>query len=97
AGVSSRGKPSADGFFTHYGDVALVTASASHINGDYTSASLSFQGGATLTTKGGDFHRSNMPGATRLLIVTQGVSDVPVKSLSAISHTNIFGKAVIPD
>lgn len=97
AGVSSRGKPSADGFFTHYGDVALVTASASHINGDYTSASLSFQGGATLTTKGGDFHRSNMPGATRLLIDTQGVSDVPVKSLSAISHTNIFGKAVIPD
>ncbi|AVA39242.1 PapC/FimD family outer membrane usher protein [Proteus mirabilis] len=97
AGVSSRGKPSVDGFFTHYGDVALVTASASHINGDYTSASLSFQGGATLTTKGGDFHRSNMPGATRLLIDTQGVSDVPVKSLSAISHTNIFGKAVIPD
>lgn len=97
AGVSSRGKPSADAYYTHYGDAALVTASASHINGDYTSASLSFQGGATLTSKGGDFHRNSIPGAARLLIDTKGVANVPVKSLNAVSHSNYFGKAVIPD
>lgn len=51
AGVSSNGKPSADAYFMHYADAALVTASASHINGEYTSATLSLQGGATLRRK----------------------------------------------
>lgn len=97
AGLSSRGRASADAYFTHYGDSALVTASASHINDEYTSASLAFQGGATLTPKGGAFHRTSLPGAARLLIDTNGVADVPVKSLGAISRTNYFGKAVIPD
>ncbi|WP_235410126.1 fimbria/pilus outer membrane usher protein, partial [Proteus terrae] len=97
AGLSSRGRPSADAYYTRYGDTALVTASASHIQGENTSASLSFQGGATLTPKGGAFHRTAMPGAARLLVDTNGVSGVPVRSLGAVSYTNAFGKAVLPD
>lgn len=97
AGLSSRGRPSADAYYTRYGDTALVTASASHIQGENTSASLSLQGGATLTPKGGAFHRTAMPGAARLLVDTNGVADVPIRSLGAVSHTNYFGKAVLPD
>ncbi len=97
AGLSSRGRPSADAYYTRYGDTALVTASASHIQGENTSASLSLQGGATLTPKGGAFHRTAMPGAARLLVDTNGVSGVPVRSLGAVSYTNYFGKAVLPD
>lgn len=97
AGLSSRGRPAADAYYTHYGDTALVTASASHINDEYTSASLSLQGGATLTAKGGALHRTSMPGAARLLVDTDGVADVPVKSLGAVTRTNYFGKAVLPD
>ncbi len=97
AGVSSNGKPSADAYFMHYADAALVTASASHINGEYTSATLSLQGGATLTPKGGALHRVSRTGSTRLLIDTDGIANIPVKNFGAISHTNMFGKAVLPD
>ena len=81
----------------HYADAALVTASASHINGEYTSATLSLQGGATLTPKGGALHRVSRTGSTRLLIDTDGIANIPVKNFGAISHTNMFGKAVLPD
>lgn len=97
AGLSSNGKPSADAYLMHYADAALVTASASHINGEYTSATLSLQGGATLTPKGGALHRTSRTGSTRLLVDTDGISDVPVKSIGAITRTNAFGKAVLPD
>ena len=62
----------------HYADAALVTASASHINGEYTSATLSLQGGATLTPKGGALHRVSRTGSTRLLIDTDGIANIPV-------------------
>ncbi|HDS3827280.1 TPA: outer membrane usher protein [Morganella morganii] len=96
-GLSSNGKASVDGYYMHYADSALVTASAGHIDGEYTSASLSLQGGVTMTPQGGAFHRINMPGSARLLVDTGGVADVPVRSTGALSYTNRFGKAVLPD
>ncbi|OBU10331.1 outer membrane usher protein [Morganella psychrotolerans] len=96
-GLSSNGKASADGYYMRYADSALVTASASHIDGEYTSASLSLQGGVTMTPQGGALHRINMPGSARLLVDTSGVAGVPVRSTGALSYTNRFGKAVLPD
>lgn len=96
-GISSNGKASADGYYLHYADAALVTASASYIDGEHTSAALSLQGGATLTPEGGALHRINRTGSTRLLVDTDGIADVPVKSIGAISRSNYFGKAVLPD
>lgn len=96
AGTSSNSK-NANGFFSHEGDQARMSASASYQAGEYTSAGLSLQGGATLTGVGAALHRSNIMGGTRLLLDTQGVAEVPVRGNAGITRTNRFGKAVVTD
>ena len=96
AGKSSSGE-TASGFLSHDGDQAQVVASASYQAGEYTSAGLSLQGGATLTAQGAALHRSSLMGGTRLLVDTQGVADVPVRGNGGVTRTNRFGKAVITD
>ncbi len=97
AGTSIDGKAAANGYLTHYGDLAQLTTSASYQDGRYTSAALAVQGGMTITPEGAALHRINTPGTTRLMVDTDGVGDVPVKGFGAITHTNMFGKAVISD
>ncbi|WP_232370175.1 outer membrane usher protein [Xenorhabdus lircayensis] len=97
AGTSIGGKASADGYYTHYGDKALLTASASYQDGGNTTAALSLQGGMTVTANGAALHRINMPGATRLMVDTEGVSNVPIRGFGSAVHTNYFGKAVLAD
>lgn len=54
---------SVDGYYSHDGSLAQVDLSANYHEGQYTSAGLSLQGGATLTTHGGALHRTqNMGG-----------------------------------
>lgn len=96
AGTTSSGE-TASGFFSHQGDLAQVVASGSYQTGQYTSAGLSVQGGATVTGKGAALHRNSVMGGTRLLVDTQGVAGVPVRGNSGVTHTNPFGKAVITD
>jgi outer membrane usher protein FimD/PapC len=96
AGQASSGQ-TASGYLSHDGDLAQVVASASYQAGEYTSAGLSLQGGATLTGHGAALHRSNVMGGTRLLVDTQGVADVPVRGNGGITRTNRFGKAVVTD
>jgi outer membrane usher protein PapC len=95
-GQASSGQ-TASGYLSHEGNLAQVVASASYQAGDYTSAGLSLQGGATLTGYGAALHRSNVMGGTRLLVDTQGVADVPVRGNGGITRTNRFGKAVVTD
>lgn len=95
-GKSDSGE-STSGFLTHEGDLAQVVASASHQTGEYTSAGLSLQGGATITGKGAALHRTSQMGGTRLLVDTQGVAGVPVRGSGPLTRTNYFGKAVIAD
>ncbi|MGY1449356.1 outer membrane usher protein [Pseudomonas chlororaphis] len=96
AGQASSGQ-TASGYLSHDGDEAQVVASASYQAGEYTSAGLSLQGGATITGHGAALHRSNVMGGTRLLIDTQGVADVPVRGNGGVTRTNRFGKAVVTD
>ncbi|AIL61830.1 outer membrane usher protein [Pseudomonas alkylphenolica] len=96
AGKSSSGE-TASGFLSHDGDQAQVVASASYQAGEYTSAGLSLQGGATLTGQGAALHRSSVMGGTRLLLDTQGVAGVPVRGNGGVTRTNRFGKAVVTD
>lgn len=96
AGKSSSGE-AASGFLSHDGDQAQVVASASYQTGEYTSAGLSLQGGATFTGEGAALHRSSVMGGTRLLVDTQGVAGVPVRGNGGVTRTNRFGKAVITD
>ncbi|WP_258086484.1 outer membrane usher protein [Xenorhabdus bovienii] len=97
AGSSIGGKAAADGYYTHYGDKTLLSASASYQDGGYTSAALGLQGGVTVTANGAALHRINLPGATRLMVDTEGVSGVPIRGFGSVVHTNHFGKAVLVD
>ncbi|OTA21464.1 Outer membrane usher protein, MrxC [Xenorhabdus beddingii] len=97
AGTSIAGRALADGYYSHYGDTTLLTASASYQAGGNTAAALGLQGGVTVTAKGAALHRINMPGATRLMVDTEGVSHVPIRAFGSAVHTNYFGKAVLVD
>ena len=88
---------SVDGYYSHDGSLAQVDLSANYHEGQYTSAGLSLQGGATLTIHGGALHRTQNMGGTRLLIDADGVADVPVEGNGAAVYTNMFGKAVVSD
>jgi len=95
---SDSGKnPGFSGFYTHVGDIAQTSTSASYQPGNYASAGFSAQGGFTATAQGAALHRINMPGGTRLMVDTEGVSGVPVQGSGAVTYTNLFGKAVIAD
>ena len=93
----SVGGETASGFFSHQGDQAQVVASASYETGEYTSAGLSLQGGATVTGQGAALHRNSVMGGTRLLVDTQGVAGVPIRGNGPVTRTNRFGKAVVTD
>lgn len=96
AGKTSSGE-TASGFFSHQGDQAQVVASGSYQTGEYTTAGLSLQGGATVTGQGAALHRNSVMGGTRLMVDTQGVAGVPVRGNGGATRTNRFGKAVITD
>ncbi|HBZ16819.1 MAG TPA: PapC/FimD family outer membrane usher protein [Pantoea sp.] len=96
--TSSDEAPTLSGYYSRTGDIAQVNTSASYKAGVYHSAGLSAQGGVTATTQGAALHRTNFAGGTRLMVDTEGVSDVPIQGGgSAATHTNLFGKAVITD
>lgn len=96
AGESSNGE-TASGYINHQGDLAQVVGSASYQSGEYTSAGLSVQGGATVTSQGAALHRNSMLGSTRMLVDTKGVADVPIRGYGPPTRTNYFGKAVLSD
>ncbi|MCO7511492.1 outer membrane usher protein [Serratia fonticola] len=87
----------ASGFYSHAGDNVQVNANASYQELGFTSAGIGLQGGLTATMKGGALHRINTPGSARVMVDTDGVSDVPVRGFGAVARSNIFGKAVVSD
>lgn len=97
AGTSSDGRGTASGYFTHDGSMGSVTANASYTGNEYNAYGLSMRGGMTATAQGAALHRTNIPGGTRMLVDTDGESDVPVHGMGGTVRTNYFGKAVVSD
>lgn len=97
AGKGSYGEGEFSGYYTHEGDIAKSTVSGSYQQGIYSSVGLSATGGVTLTPYGTALHRVNVPGGTRLMLDTEGVSGVPVSGNGSPVKSNIFGKAVVSD
>lgn len=93
----SRSGVNVNGYYNHEGDKARMSANASYQENRYSAVGMSMQGGMTMTASGGALHRSGMPGGTRMLIDTQGVSGVPVRGYGSTTNTNAWGKAVIGD
>lgn len=96
AGVTD-GDATSRAYYSHLGDAAEVDANANYQSGSSSSVGLTLRGGLTATTKGVALHRVNDTGGTRMLVDTAGVPDVPVKGFGGLSHSNMFGKAVIAD
>lgn len=88
---------SSSAFVTHQGDLSRITANASYMRGQYSAVGASFNGGLTLTPNGGAFHRMSSMGGTRLLVDTDGISDVPIKGYGSPITSNRFGKAVVTE
>ena len=78
-----------DGYLSHDGSLAKVDLSANYHEGEYRSAGIALQGGATLTAHGGALHRTQNMGGTRLLIDADGIANVPVESNGAPVYTNM--------
>ncbi|MFQ9381288.1 MAG: fimbria/pilus outer membrane usher protein [Escherichia coli] len=53
---------SVDGYLSHDGSLAKVDLSANYHEGEYRSAGIALQGGATLTAHGGALHRTREHG-----------------------------------
>lgn len=96
-GLGSNNKASFSGYFIHSGDLAQITSNASYTNGQYNSIGMGFQGGLTVTKNGVALHRVTNIGSTRMMVDTDSISGVPVRGYGGVSHTNLFGKAVIMD
>lgn len=97
AGTGNEGKGLISGYYTHDGDIAQTSLTGSYQEGEYNSLGLSATGGITITPQGAALHRVNVPGGTRLMVDTGGVSGVPVSGNGSPIKSNIFGKAVIAD
>lgn len=97
AGVGSNGNGNVSGYYTHDGDLTSVTANAGYDSNQYSSIGMSLQGGMTATGKGVALHRISTLGGTRMMVDTGGVGGVPLVGNGGVSHSNLFGKAVISD
>lgn len=92
-----EGATGGSGYLTHEGDIAEVTATAAQQSNQYSSMGLSIRGGMTATAQGAALHRMSVPGGTRMMVDTAGISNVPVKGAGANTRSNMFGKAVVGD
>lgn len=82
-----------NGMYNHNGDLAIVNANAAVVEGRYNSIGLRVNGGMTMTSKGGALHAGGFNGSTRLMIDTDGVSDVPIDGGRVV--TNRWGVGVL--
>ncbi|WP_432807449.1 outer membrane usher protein [Providencia vermicola] len=93
----AAGGATTSAFATHDADIARVNGNVSYVQGQYSAFGLSAQGGVTVTSNGGAFHRTSIMGGTRMLVDTMGVPDVPVRGYGTTTPTNRWGKAVVGD
>lgn len=94
---ANNGDMTGRAYFTHLGDLAEVSVNTNYQADNSSAVGLTLRGGLTATSKGVALHRVSDMGGARMLVDTSGVADVPVKGFGGISHSNMFGKAVIAD
>lgn len=84
-------------FINHDASNASLSASSSYTEGRYAALGFNIQGGITATPYGAAIHRIGIPGNSRILTDTDGVSDIAVKGYGRATYSNHYGKAVIPE
>lgn len=94
-GGSEHSQGQISGYYSHSSPVANLSANFSSLQNGYTSYGITASGGATLTAEGAALHAGGLNGGTRLLVDTDGVSDVPVDGGRVL--TNAWGIGVVTD
>lgn len=94
---SGRSGTTGNASWSHQGDAADIDSSAGWQEGNYISGSVTVRGGMTATTHGAALHRIGHTGGTRLMLSTDGISEVPVHGYGSTTDTNTFGVAVLGD
>ncbi|WP_193138584.1 outer membrane usher protein [Klebsiella aerogenes] len=97
AGVGNAGQAAGSAYFTHEGDMAEIAWNTSFQGSKYSAIGMSLQGALTATANGIALHRINAIGGTRMMVDTDGVAGVPILGYGGVTHTNMFGKAVVSD
>ncbi|WP_455813290.1 outer membrane usher protein [Pseudomonas graminis] len=85
------------GYYLHEGSYGQMTGSLNVQQNNYQAIGATMKGGITATAKGMALHRQNSPGGTRLLLDTDGVVNIPVRSNGGVVYSNNNGKLVISD
>lgn len=95
AGIWDRDKVNLSGFYNYDGTLGKVTASGTFTQSNQSALSMQVMGGLTVTPEGGAFHRINSIGNSRILVDTNRIQDVPIKTGITPIVSNRHGKAVI--
>ncbi|MCW9445972.1 fimbria/pilus outer membrane usher protein [Klebsiella oxytoca] len=92
---NDRSKTMFNGMYSRNSDYADLQINTSYSANQYSSIGGSLSGGLTATPVGITFHRGNYFGGSRIIVDTDGVSDIPVSSTNIPIKTNRFGNAVL--
>lgn len=84
-----------NGYFSRRGGYADIGVNATYVQNSFTSAGVSLQGGATVTSKGATLHPGGGNGSTRLIVDTGDIANVPVGG--GRIRTNLWGIGVLTD
>lgn len=96
-GITNTGEKSGAAYATYRGDKNETTMTVSQQDSGYTALGMTLKGGVTATTNGAALHRVGVSGGTRMLVDTSDVGGVPVRGGGSVTHSNMFGKAVVTD
>ncbi|EJD6370839.1 fimbria/pilus outer membrane usher protein [Providencia rettgeri] len=96
AGTWDKNKVTTSGMYNYDGDAAQVNINGTYTQDNQTALSMQLKGGLTVTPEGGALHRNtSINGGSRVLIDTNGIEGIPVRTGVTPIKTNRYGKAVI--
>lgn len=95
AGTWDSDKVNLSGFYNYDGNLAKLTTSGTYTQNNQSALSMQLMGGITVTPEGGAFHRVTSMGNSRILVDTNNIQDIPIKTGLTPIETNRHGKAVL--
>ncbi|EEV6001906.1 fimbria/pilus outer membrane usher protein [Escherichia coli] len=90
-GGSESNQKQASAYYTYNTPLTNFSANISAVENNYTSFGVNLSGGTTITKHGAAFHAGGINGSTRLLVDTDGISNVPVDSGRVLTNSQGLG------
>ncbi|EFO4025624.1 PapC/FimD family outer membrane usher protein, partial [Escherichia coli] len=90
-GGSESNQKQASAYYTYNTPLTNFSANISAVENNYTSFGVNLSGGTTITKHGAALHAGGINGSTRLLVDTDGISNVPVDSGRVLTNSQGLG------